>query len=276
MDFSDRHDPALFDFYLQLLKVDRSRPDLAFLTRLVRAHLDRFPFENISKLLYMKREGLKGLTGLRRYLDGAATHHFGGTCYSSNYYLHLLLTHLGFKVKLCGADMNRPDVHVVTIVTVEGREFLVDVGYAAPFLDPMPLDLTDDYRIRLAEDHYHLRPRDQNDRWRLEMHRNGEIIHGYLVNPLPRTIDHFAPAILDSYRPAGTFMTSLLLTRFSPGRSARINNMSVRLTNGQACQTHEMKTSAELFDAIEEHFGIPAAITAEALEGLDLTGNTWS
>ena len=77
------YDHATFDFYLQLLGVTRSHPDLQLLTRLVRAHLDRLPFENVSKLLYFRRNGLKDIPDLRVYLDRSERYHFGGTCYSS-------------------------------------------------------------------------------------------------------------------------------------------------------------------------------------------------
>ena len=72
------------------------------------------------------------MPGLDQFLADIENYHFGGTCYTNNYFLKLLLSYLGYDVKLCGADMNRPDVHVVNIVRIEGREFIVDVEYAAP------------------------------------------------------------------------------------------------------------------------------------------------
>ena len=42
---------------------------------------------------------------------------------------------------LCGAAMSAPDMHAVNIVTADGRPWLVDVGYAAPLLEPQALRL---------------------------------------------------------------------------------------------------------------------------------------
>jgi hypothetical protein len=68
----------------------------------------------------------------------------------------------------------------------------VDVGYAAPFLVPLPLDLAHDQDIVWGRERYVLKPRDAAGRPRLELHRDGGLRHGYLVNPAPRRIEEFA------------------------------------------------------------------------------------
>ena len=110
-------DSDLFERFLHLLGVNRRKPCSGALDELVTAYMMRVPFENVSKLYYMKRYGLRGLPNLEQYLEGIELYNFGGTCYSNNYYLHLLLTYLGYDVMLCGADMFDPDVHVVNIVS---------------------------------------------------------------------------------------------------------------------------------------------------------------
>src|SRR5512143_789806 len=103
----DMNPPAgLYADYLRLLGLRPRVPSLEALTELTGAHLVRVPFENVSKL----------------------------------YYLYRLLENLGYRVRLCGADMSRPDVHLVIVVTVEGHEYVVDGGYGAPFLAPLPRD----------------------------------------------------------------------------------------------------------------------------------------
>ncbi|HXX64100.1 MAG TPA: arylamine N-acetyltransferase, partial [Bacteroidota bacterium] len=104
------------DLYLEALELSEQDPSLPALQDLVRAHLERVPFENISKLYYMQRFGLKEMPPLERFLEGIRRYHFGGTCYSNNYYLNRLLLSLRYDVRLCGADMSSPDVHIVNIV----------------------------------------------------------------------------------------------------------------------------------------------------------------
>ena len=104
----------LFDKYLGLLGVEVSSPSFDFLCKIVRAHLLKVPFENISKLLY-KKQRMDDIPDLHTYLNGIEKYNFGGTCYANNYYLNLLFNHLGFDVKLCGTDMKNPDVHIINM-----------------------------------------------------------------------------------------------------------------------------------------------------------------
>ncbi len=114
-----------------------------------------------------------------QFLDGIERFHFGGTCYSNNYYLYLLLDYLGYDIRLCGADMSEPDGHMVSIATFEGREYLLDVGYAAPFLEPLPRDLDQPYEIVSGTNRYVLQPQDANGNSHLQLIQNEIEIHGY-------------------------------------------------------------------------------------------------
>ncbi len=206
--------------YLRLLGVPARAPSLAALDELVRAQLTRVPFENVSKL-HRRRAGLRELPDLERHLDGVERHHFGGTCYPNNLHLHGLLAELGYDVRLCGADMTKPDVHLACIVTVDGHEHIVDGGYGAPFLAPLPRDLDRDHVIELGRERYVLRPQDAAGRSRLDLYRDGVLQHGYLLKPEPRRIEEFAAVIADSFRDDATFMNALVAVRFFPGPLGR-------------------------------------------------------
>jgi len=164
-----RTDEELFDKYLKLLEVEKSQPSLDLLNRIVKAHLIKVSFENISKLLY-KKQGMNYIPDLATYLDGVENYNFGGTCYVNNYYLFSLLKYLGYNIKLCGADMKNPDVHLVSIVKIENQEYIVDGGYAAPFLNPLPIDLKEDYIINLGLEKYVIKPKDDGGRTRVEQY----------------------------------------------------------------------------------------------------------
>ncbi len=269
---------TFFERYLRLLGVDREAPSLDALTRLVSAHLYRIPFENVSKLYYKKRLGFEGLPAFEQYLDGIEQYHFGGTCYATNFYLYRLLDHLGYRVKLCGADMKNPDVHVVSIADVDNREYLIDVGYAAPFDFPIPRDLPTDYTIaHRGNDHYILKPQDETGRSQVELIRDGHHKHGYRVNPAARQIEEFHTVIEQSYRPEATFMNALLLTRFYPNRSQVIHNLSAIEIVGIESNVHEFTNRDELAAYVEHHYGIPQPVLLDVLDELgDLHGDAWN
>jgi N-hydroxyarylamine O-acetyltransferase len=266
----------LFDDYLGILGVERRMPGLDALIKLVRAHLARVPFENVSKLYYKKHLGLRGLPSLELFLNGIDRFNFGGTCYANNYYFNLLLADLGYLVKLCGADMSQPDVHVVSLVTVEGREYLVDLGYAAPFSSPMPRDLAVDYIIALGRDRYVLEPQDGQGYSRLKMYRDGEVRHGYIVKPMPRQIRDFEAVIADSYREEATFMNALLLARAFPEGFLTIHNLEVIESQGAAFSMRTLDCQDELVQVIFDRFGIPAQITRDVLSELGRLDDVWS
>ena len=268
--------PEFLDRYLEILGVSRREPSYEALSEIIQAHLYRIPFENISKLYYKQQRSLRGIPDLDTYLVGIERFHFGGTCYSNNFYLYRLLLTLGYEVKLCGADMSSPDVHLLSIVTLGGREYLVDVGYAAPFWAPMPRDLKKDYSISLGSERYVLKPQDTGGRSRMELYRDGSLEHGYLAKPEARRIQEFEGPIADSFRDDSTFMTALLVARFSPERSFVIRNMTLSEYEGTSVHSRELDSREELIRSICSKFGMPQMILDDAVAELGTLRDTWS
>ncbi len=268
--------PNILDRYLKLLGLPQREPSLEALTELVQAHLFRIPFENISKLYYKNKLGLHGIPALEQYLDGIERYHFGGTCYSNNFHLYQLLSALGYQVILCGADMSQPDVHMVSIVTLNKHAYLVDVGYGAPFPAPMRRDLAVDTVIELGHDRYVLKPQDERGFSRMEMYWDGALTHGYTVKPIPRQIDYFDQVIAASFRPEATFMNALLVARFFPNRSTVVHNLALVETYSAESSARPLANLDELARVVQENFEIPAEVTLEALKGLGELGNVWN
>jgi arylamine N-acetyltransferase len=267
--------PELVDRYLAALGVPRREPGRGALDELVAAHLTRVPFENLSKLYRLKRLGLAGLPPLELFLEGIERHRLGGTCYSNNCHLWSLLTSLGYQAHLCGADMSQPDVHVVIMVRLDGRELLVDAGYGAPFLSPLPLDVHEDQAIAWGHESYLLRPRDAAGCSRLELVVDGVVTHGYLARPTPRLPAHFEGVIAASFRPEATFMNAVAIYRFERDRALVIRNLRLIEATRREFTSRALTDRRELAEVAEARFGIPAAIVAEAVEGMGELREIW-
>lgn len=266
MDDLATTDRSVFSRYLRLLGLHAEPPTLAVLTALTAAHLDRVPFENISKLLYYRRGGFCGVVALETYLDGIEQCHFGGTCYANASHFSDLLRHLGFDARLCGADMENPDVHAVNIVAVDGREYLIDVGYGAPLTAPLPLDTQSDIAVEFADDRYVLHPRRPDGTCRVDHLRFGEVIHGYTAKSTPRTVDFFAPAVTDSFRPAAHFLNTVCIARYSSRESVIIRpHLMLRQIDGELIR-QSILSRTTLYDLVEQHFSISCALISEALD----------
>ncbi len=253
----------LFDKYLKLLGINKSKPNFDLLKKIVKTHLIKVPFENISKLLY-KKQGMNYIPDLELYLDGIEKYNFGGTCYSNNYYLYLLLEYLGFEIKLCGADMKNPDVHLISIVKIDNKEYIIDGGYAAPFLKPLPRNLKEDYVITLGYEKYLVKPQDDFGETIVEQHFEGKLQHWYTAKPKERKIEEFRRVIENSYSDGAVFVNAVRITRFSDTGSKVIKNLDLTETTGNNCTTRKIDRH-DLPAVIQENFGMPSSVVEEAI-----------
>ena len=256
----------LFDKYLNLLKVSEGKPTFERLKQIVRAHLIRVPFENISKLLYEKK-GMNYIPDLELFLNGIENYNFGGTCYSNNYYLFLLLEHLGYNVNLCGADMKNPDVHLISIVKIEGLEYIVDAGYAAPFFEPLPRKLSVDHVINYGKEKYIIKPQDKLGRTKVEQYYDGKLQHWYTAKPGGRKIEEFQKVIEDSYSDDAVFMNAIRITKYTKVGSLVLKNLDLTKTINGSIYTEKFSFN-EIPTVIEKNFGMPSSVVKEAISSI--------
>lgn len=261
---------ALYRRYLGLLGLEREAPSIEALRRVVRAHLEHVPFENISKLYYLTTRGKRDIPDLELFLEGIELRRFGGTCYSCNPYLRELLEYLGYEARLCGADMSDPDVHTALLVHLDGREYHVDVGYAAPLFEPVPRDLDREFEARLGNERWVLQPRDESGRSRMDHYRDEERIHGYVAKSAPRDLKYFREIIADSYRHDSTFMNHLRIVRFAGDTSLGLSDTTLVRAEGERVVATRLAGRAALLQTIEECFGIAPSVAREALAVLNL------
>ena len=172
--------------------------------------------------------------------------------------------------------MSKPDVHVVSLVDLDEHEYLVDVGYAAPFFAPIARELDRAQKIAFGRHRYVLHPQDDCGRSRMDNLRDGEIIHGYVVNPTPREIAHFADVIRDSYSDQANFMNAIVIERFFPDRSIRINNLTLTESTPDGATTTDLDDKQGLAQAIVKHCGFPSEIVREAIADVALEADIYS
>ncbi len=265
--------------YLRLLGIDGLPSGLEGLRAIVHAHLLRVPFENVSKLLLFAREGAGRPIALEEFLDGIEHHDLGGTCYSSNPFLTELLPALAYDATLFGADMSAPNVHTSIRVCLEGHEYHVDVGYAAPFRAPIPLAGLP-HEIAEGRDRYVFERTPRGHQ--MTVFTNGERRHGYLVHPPPRAASFFHPAILESFAPGRTFMRCLRITRFLEDGAVELRNHRLLRISKDGVSEMMVGSMAELRSAVNEEFAMPrcriedAVATLERLNGRDFFGPGWA
>jgi len=258
---------ATYRHYLALLGLDAVRADFDGLAQVVRRHLIAVPFESISKRLY----GYQGATtfpDLDTWLHDIQAYRFGGTCYANNYHLYGLLHHLGFDIRLCGADMaHRQDVHLASIVTCEGREYIIDCGFGAPFFQPQQRDLLHPQVISLGNERFVIRPQDAAGVSLVERHEDGELRYAYALKPQPRELHDFGSIIAGSYAADAVFMTRLHITRFLEHGSVSLRDQSLT-HNIDGMSSTVTVGDDELPGVVQAEFGIPADIFLRVVAGV--------
>ena len=115
--------------------------DLATLDALMRAHAAAVPFENLDVQL-----GRPISLAPDAVFDKLVTRRRGGWCYEQNGLFGRALAALGFDVRRVAAGVMRTargdaalGNHLTLIVTLEGRPWLVDVGFGGSQAAPIPL-----------------------------------------------------------------------------------------------------------------------------------------
>lgn len=261
----------MFDRYLHFLGGHAQEPSLESLNALVHAHITRVPFENVSKLLLFGREHRGRMSTFQEFLDGLEHHDLGGTCYTCNPFFTDLLQHLGYEPELRSADMNTPHVHSSIRVFLNGREYHVDVGNAAPFTSAVPLDALP-FKFSRGEMTW-IFDRGEDGRVRCTVLARGERVHGYQVNEQKQSFEFFHDIIVDSFQPGRTFMSLLRLVRIFPEHTVELKDRTLRIHCGNQTVERTIANMQELRAAVNTEFLMPRCPVEQAVKILQsITG----
>ena len=258
--------------YLRLLGFEVPPAGFDGLQQLVLRQVCRIPFENVSKLLLYSRERNGRVTTFSEYLDGIEHFDLGGTCYTANPYFAQLLAALGYDVDLWGASMMTPNVHTCIRVRLNGAEYHVDVGFAAPFRSPMRVDQLP-AEIRDGSDKYIVSRSEETGEITVGVYSGRERTHGYRAHNTPRGADFFRQTIIDSYQPGKTFMVCLRVARYFERGSAHLRDGKLIVCDGEKQTITELRTLTDLKAAFEGPLRMPRCPFTEAVAVLEeMTG----
>ncbi|MBX3750612.1 MAG: arylamine N-acetyltransferase [Opitutaceae bacterium] len=233
-------------------------PDLATLRALHLHHVSAVPFENLDVLL-----------GRRVSLDPAVIadkiilRRRGGYCFEQNTLFRVVLTALGFHVTpllarvrwQVPADVGTPLTHTVLRVDLDGRGWLVDVGFGAVGATaPLALDATEpqatshDTRRLVPQADGLVHQVRHGDAW-------GDVYRFSLVPPPP--VDFEVGNWFSCTHPRAHFTNNLVVTRVRGAERLIILNreFAVRHADGSATR-RDIATPHDLRALLIEHFGL--------------------
>lgn len=184
----------------------------------------------------------------------------GGYCFEQNQLFWRVLRTLGFQVKPLAArvllpDRQMPRTHMVLLVTLDGIEWLADVGFGGMTMTaPLRLDLA------TAQDTPH-------ERWQVQRSDDEYLVSAEVEGEFqPKFRVALAQQIHEDYEMANWVVASFPTSRFrneliaarpdANGRHALGNKRLSYHRRGQASTHRELGSAAEAMEVLQKIFGI--------------------
>ncbi len=242
-------------------------PDLATLRALHAAHATAIPFENLAIQLgelpiRLDEESLVDKLVVRRR---------GGYCFEQNHLFQAVLRRLGFDVVAfearvrMGSPEPLPRTHMLLSVTVEGRDWLSDVGFGGEGLfHPVAMDgeVSDQPQGRL-------RVVSEGPLRVLQSEAPAGWMDLYAFEPMPRLkVDFEMGNWYTSTHPDSRFVKTLTAQLILPdGRRVLRGVDYTEVRNGEA--NHRVLEAAEIPGVLRRDFGleIPDGVAFRAFSG---------
>ena len=253
-------EPSGLDAYFERIGyAGDASPTLATLRDIQRLHPERIPFENLDPLL-----GVRVSLDIPAIRDKLVTRHRGGYCYEHNLLLKHMLETMGFRVSGLAArvrwgvpeGVTLPLTHMLLRVEIDGRTWIVDVGFggqvltAPMLLEPGRVQPTPHENYRLMED---------GDGYLLEWQLVDDWQTLYRFDLREQLLpDYELSNWYVSTHPASRFTTNLAVARTEPGRRYTLRNDSFAIhgTHGET-DRRALTSVAEMKDLLRDCFRIP-------------------
>ncbi len=121
--------------FLKMIKVERVDNTLDFLNAIILGVYKHIPFQNLTLLNSESRPDTNDI--IKDMLLG-----IGGLCNTRNGFMYLLIKTLGFQVDFLSASMLQENCHVIVLVYIDEKKYLIDTGNGFPYLNAISLDNT--------------------------------------------------------------------------------------------------------------------------------------
>ncbi|MDQ0208189.1 arylamine N-acetyltransferase [Alkalicoccobacillus murimartini] len=258
--------------YLDILELQEEPPSFAYLSKLVQAHVYRFPFENIGKLLNNHNQsfGRRAIPTLSEFVSQFNDYQFGGTCYVLNTVLKQLLKELGFTCY----NIHLGDEHLALIVHLNGETLFVDCGVAAPIFEPVRIEKEDTHIFTYHAETIIIKRLDDTT-FEFARYIKGNLTEDcWSFTPYKPTSKAFInKMLLQSHKLTATYMSELRCQLWKPDKNMRIRNNQLRVYYPDGTtEKHEFKTVDEIEHCIHNEFGFTKLPVKQAVRILNELG----
>ncbi len=228
------------------------RNDVETLGRLMRAHMQSVPFENLE-VFFEKREPDLSTAAL---FEKIVTNRRGGYCFELNGLFSRLLSSLGFSVSLFFARVVKgehlsPPSHEVLCIEAEGKRYFCDVGFGGP-VPSSPIELIYNRELRCDEGRTY-RFEKRNGETALRILRDGEFSDILIFSEEARDAVDFIPLnAFCAYSPLEPFVHKAMVWKREGEKRISIDGDIFR--DGE--KETKITSREELFNLLRERFGM--------------------
>lgn len=257
-------DNGRVDAYLARLGTPDVRHDAAGLARLQAAHLMAVPFHN---LLLLANDGRPwALQPLHEVVDEAIAG-VGGNCDRTTPPFTALLQALGFDARLAAATVREPGDHFVCVVHAEGGRFLCDVGNGHPYLRPWDLDGPVQEQSFQGWQ-FRFDPAAPGGPTLLRALPDGALKTVYVVDPVPRAYEDFAPMVTAHYTQAGfgPFLSGLRAVAIRPDAVLTLRDAEYARHTRFGRSVRHVAGRDAVRTLLTERFALPPRLVGAALD----------
>ncbi|MFD1737969.1 arylamine N-acetyltransferase [Bacillus salitolerans] len=255
--------------YLSFLEVEEKAPTYGYLVELIQAHMQKVSFDLCSKIHYFLHQEENGwLTPpIEVFVQNLYEKGFGGNCFILNPSFKQLVEALGYSVHL----VRIPAGHVAMCVTIENKQYYVDVGYSVPIFEPVKLGKNSSYHA-CGEDVYITK--ESENSYIIDRHRNGASFVKKTIDLTPIEMDDLASDIADSYKDVNDnrFMRRVTATVFKEGIAYSVANNILYVASNKESKEYVFERREDWMKMMKETYSIKEKYINDALAFLEDRG----
>ncbi|MGE6259858.1 arylamine N-acetyltransferase [Heyndrickxia sporothermodurans] len=258
----------IIESYLKYLKIDKEAPSVNYLQRLIQQHLSRIPYETFSKFHYYQEKS-SFVPSLEVFVENLLEKGWGGTCYTLNINFSRLLTELGFVCSLVRVNPG----HLATMVTLDDRQFYVDVGYGSPIMKPVELVAKRRHVLHgFGEEIIFIQK--TKDRFEIDRRSNGRSFVKKEIEWTPLTEDDIKKDIEQSYidDDQNTTMRRITAVRFNGHECYFLRDGSIKVMTYRNIREIQMRDMNKWRQTVQEVYQIDEHSLDESIQFLEKRG----
>lgn len=243
---------------LEYLGVEKDKPSVDYLQKLVPAYCHIVPWESLSRILrkveFINPENCVNLEN--EFWNDAIKFGTGGTCYESNLAFEFLLKSLGFETYLTiNKIKDKSSLHSAIIVSIDSKKYIVDIGY--PLYAPISINKNKVSVVQLNQIEYRSTYL-FDEKYLIENYPHPKP-YLYHLTDKPIYRKEYLQICIDDYSENGLFLDRIIIRKVKKGIPTRFDSEGLPynihlLQNGQ--KSKQLLDKEKMIFTLSEYYNI--------------------